>query len=260
MSSRLRNAIRIFHQQGLGSLLNIAGQHAAVQTYFLSHKAAQSIDIDGCAFNIGGIPNTSMKLSLVRGNYERFERMAVRKFVDLGHPVIELGGCIGVVACITNRLLTNPTAHIVVEANPFVVPLLEENRVRNDCHFEIVNAAIAYGVESIAFTPARDWWINSVRQVREGEAKVVVGTTSLRALIEKHKFESFTLICDIEGHEFDLLLNEESAIKQAGTLIIETHPHIIGEAKTAHMLTRIQEIGFRIVDQGANVFVMTRLP
>ena len=37
-----------------------------------------------------------MKLSLVRGNYERFERMAVRKFVDLGHPVIELGGCIGV--------------------------------------------------------------------------------------------------------------------------------------------------------------------
>jgi FkbM family methyltransferase len=173
--------------------------------------------------------------------------------------VVELGGCIGVVACITNRLLTDPKAHIVIEANPSVVPLLEENRVLNHCKFEVVNAAIAYGIESIAFTPARDWWVNSLRQERKGEAKVVVSTTSLRALIDRHKFDSFTLICDIEGHEFDLISNEEDTIRQATTIILETHPHIIGEAKTMHLLARIRELGFRIVDQGANVFVMTQL-
>ena len=40
-------------------------------------------------------------------------------------PVVELGGSIGVVACVTNRLLKDRKAHLVVEANPLAIPHLE---------------------------------------------------------------------------------------------------------------------------------------
>ena len=68
----------------------------------------------------------------------------------------------GVVACVTNRLLKNRTAHVVVEANPLVIPQLELNRTLNRCQFEIVNRAIAYGMESVTFRPSSNVCISSI--------------------------------------------------------------------------------------------------
>jgi hypothetical protein len=77
-------------------------------------------------------------------------------------PVIELGGALGVVACVTNKLLAQPSAHVVVEANPLAIPPLTVNKEANHCAFEIVNRAIAYGVDSVTFNPTVDIASNSI--------------------------------------------------------------------------------------------------
>ncbi len=228
-----------------------------LQTQLLAAKNKTIVELDGCKFNIARVPNTPIKLELLKGRYESFERQAVRKYVKTELPVIELGGCLGVVSCISNQLLKDPRAHVVVEANPHAIPLLEENRLRNDCKFSIVNSAIAYNEKVITFQPDRDLRGSSL--AREGDSTpVMVGTIRLKELVEEKQFASFTLICDIEGHECELVEHEPEIVRMADTLILETHARMIGEEKNAIMLQKLKEMGFQIVDTDVFVVVMTR--
>ena len=51
-------------------------------------------------------------------------------------------------------------------------------------------------------------------------------------------------------------MNESDVLQRADTIILETHAQVIGEEKTAQLLDRLKEIGFRIVDQESLVVVM----
>ena len=110
------------------------------------------------------------------------ERRAVKKHLRRDLPVIELGGALGVVACITNKLLADPTAHVVVEANPLAIPQLQLNKESNHCAFEIVNRAIAYGVDAVTFCPTVDLASNSIEsdgtQLYGTEQAVTVASSS----------------------------------------------------------------------------------
>ena len=66
----------------------------------------------------------------------------------------------------------------------------------------------------------------------------------LRDIVNERKFDSFSLICDIEGYEFDVVLNDAEVLRKASTIILETHARFI-EAKTAQLLTRLEDLGFR---------------
>lgn len=247
---------RILRQEGMGAVAIAVKQQIALHwALFSTRNKTRSLTLDGCSFNLESIPASPMKLVMLRGEYEEFERKAVSRHVPPDLPVIELGGCIGVVACITNRLLRNPDSHIVVEPNPEVIPHLEESRRLNKCRFEIVNGAIAYDQPAVVFTPNRDLWANSLT-TRAGEETVTVPTVRLRDLVARHKFDCFTLICDIEGYEYELVLNEAEVLRSATTIILETHSRIIGEAKTKHMLSLLEEIGFRAVEEESFVVVM----
>ena len=257
LTRQFATARRVFRESGVSGIVALARQRAVLRLDLLSAKGIESIALDGCTFGLKSIPETPMKLALVKGEYEDFERRAVLQYVDPEHPVIELGGCIGVVACITNRRVKRPRLHVVVEANPEVIPQLEENRRRNRCEFEILNAAIAYGPSSVTFSPARDWWGNSLQQEDAGST-VTVRTTSLREIVNERKFDAFTLICDIEGHEYDLLMNDADVLRKVDTLILETHARMIGEAKTNRLLSQLEELGLRMVDRESFVVVMKR--
>ena len=79
------------------------------------------------------------------GRYERPERELLRTYIEPARPVIELGGGLGVIASLINRRLHDPERHVVVEANPSLLPVIDANRRRNDARFSIVHGAIAYG-------------------------------------------------------------------------------------------------------------------
>jgi hypothetical protein len=110
------------------------------------------VRICGLHFSVDSeLITTQEKSTLYFGLYEREETDLVRSYLPRDEPVIELGGSIGVVSCLTNKLLECPEDHVVVEANPVLIPTLERNREQNGCRFAIEPAAAAYGTERVDF-------------------------------------------------------------------------------------------------------------
>ena len=217
----------------------------------MAHR--KNAELDGCTFSLRTVPDSLTKLFLLDGQYELPERRAVKKHLRRDLPVIELGGALGVVACITNKLLTQPAAHVVVEANPLAVPQLRLNKESNRCEFEIVNCAIAYGVDAVTFYPTVDLASNSIDSDGTGlygtEQPVTVKTMQLGRLVMEHGFSRFSLVCDIEGKEYDLVCHEIEVLKNADVIIMETHARLIGEDKNNFLMGRLRDIGFRIIEQ-----------
>jgi FkbM family methyltransferase len=257
LTAKFQRAFGVLRNEGMGRLAADVRDRAELELELFPARKVDTVVLDGCAFNLKMIPRSRLRLQLLKGTYEDLERRLAVLHVDPELPLIELGACIGVVACVTNRLLKNPRAHVVLEANPNVLPILEENRKRNGCAFEIVNAAIAYDRKSVPYFPSGEFQGGSLRRLNR-DATAAVPTISLREIADERGFASFTLICDIEGHECELVAHEEDSLQKARVLILETHARMIGEEKNAQMLKRLEASGFRIVDAEAQVLVLKR--
>jgi FkbM family methyltransferase len=218
----------------------------------------REVTLDGCCFDLRGLPNSAMKLELLTGRYEQPERDAVRRYIRPEWQVVELGGCIGVVSCITNKLLNHPELHVVVEANPLSIRFLENNAAANQCSFKVLNRALAYGKDAVTFIPTTDFWGNSIDQTGGRDAAVTVPATSLAQVLREERFETFALICDIEGYEYDLVTHEEEALKKAALIILELHPHRLGEDKVRSLLSKLTQLGFTTLDRSGSVVVLSK--
>jgi FkbM family methyltransferase len=253
----IRTSTRILHDEGISGLSSAVRQRLLLKNQINAFGRTHSVALDGCTFSLKRLPESQTKLHLLQNKYEEFERRAVLQYAPPEIPVIELGACIGVVACITNRALKSARPHVVVEASPLAIPLIEENRSLNQCDFEIVNAAIAYGQQTVTFTPSLELLGNSLNQSNTTDP-VTVNTIRLDDIVTRKKIESFTLICDIEGHEYDLVQHEADVLKHAEIIILETHAWAIGETKNLELLGRLHDIGFRKIDEESSVLVLRR--
>ena len=74
--------------------------------YLAGARRLGYVRLDGSRISLAGLaPGSAMYSVLLLGTYEQAERSAIAKYLDPALPVIELGGCAGVVACITIRRL-----------------------------------------------------------------------------------------------------------------------------------------------------------
>lgn len=210
------------------------------------------MSIDGCTFSLDSrVIGTGFKSRLLLGEHETGERAAIASELDPSIPVIELGGCIGVVASLTNRRLLRPDRHVVVEAHPDLLALLRRNRDRNGAGFEIVHAAVAYGCEAVEFCESGNFLAG--RLSRHTGRRFTVPAVTLSSLLDRFGFERCTLICDIEGAEASLIEQDHPALaSRVATLIIEWHPYVTGIDGVAALRRQIATAGFVPVrDAGA---------
>lgn len=263
-AQKARVLSRAFQQDGARGVLDVVTQKLRStwrrgEVWQLGRFVGMPTDIvrlDGCKFTIAKdrVPANVVDL-LLSDLYEEPERKALTTFLDPALPVVELGACIGVVSCLTNRRLQKPERHLVVEANPALLPLLEQNRARNNCRFKIVHAAVSHGAESITFNVDDNILASSVgSDERQG---VVVPTVTLERLLNEHGFERATLICDIEGAELQLVEHELKTLSErVGTIIMELHDRIVGPEPTQRMLGALESAGFKIVSRDGDVVVL----
>jgi FkbM family methyltransferase len=213
------------------------------------------VRLDGCKFTLDKALPANVVDLLLENNYEAPERDALKKYLDPELPVIELGACLGIVSCLTNRRLRQPEKHVVVEANPPLVPLLAENRERNSCSFRIVHAALSYGADEINFKVNDNILASSLNG--EAQRAVVVSTVTLKLLLDETGFERVTLICDIEGAELQLVEHELDVVRERVSMIImELHDRMVGDEPTQQMLERLESVGFRMVSKDRDVVVL----
>jgi FkbM family methyltransferase len=201
---------------------------------------------------------THLKSRFLFHTYEDGHDKSISHYLNPELPVVEFGGCIGVVSCFTNRLLKDPQRHVVIEAQPFLIPTLEKNRDQNGCQFKIINAAVAYRSDYV------DFWINPVSfignstKAGKGGQTVKVATTSLKQILDTHGFDRISLIVDIEGAETELVDNELDLMqKVVETLIIELHSRECDAGPVAinNLKSSLAKAGFMEVYQEGNDYV-----
>ncbi len=198
-----------------------------------------------------------MRTRLWRGTYERSERALLQRWLDSQAPVVELGGGIGVVSTLVNCRLNNPTRHVVVEANPGLLPILDRQRQLNGASFTVEYAAIDYSGAATTTLNISDGFL-AARVGSDGPGIQVV-TTTLKRVFERHPWTGVTLICDIEGVETDLVEHEGEVIERhCRTLVIEVHPEFRTDEARARMVEALQRRGFRPVDRLRKVHVYSR--
>ena len=188
---------------------------------------------------------TLLKSRLYMGRYEASERKAL-PLLDTDLPLVELGGGIGVIACLANHRLKNPRMHVIVEANPELIPLIEENRMRNGCQFHIINAALGYAADDLELKVHESMLDTNL--FSKGVRTICVPSIQLESVLDQFGFSICSLICDIEGAEYEMILNEIDCLRRHVRLIVlETHPSIIQPDLIQKMLARLDEAGFKCV-------------
>jgi hypothetical protein len=108
--------------------------------------------IDGHSFELSNpYISTFLKSRFLFKTYEKETRYLVKKYLKPNLPVVEFGGCIGVVSCLANNMLIDPELHVVVEAQPHLIDTLTKHREINKCKFKIIHAALAYDTKKVNF-------------------------------------------------------------------------------------------------------------
>lgn len=215
------------------------------------------VRMDGLVYSVATPQITrGHKSTLAFGLHEMEERELIRKWLPSDLPVIEFGGGLGVVSCLTNRKLSRPDRHVVLEANPAMIPVLEKNRAINGCKFHIINNAIAYGADYIDLNIDSEFVGSTAKAVSFGKT-ARVRTTNIKALMDQFEFDRAGIVCDIEGAEADVIDRELGPLgDRIAYIMAEMHPAILGEDMVARLMKDLESMGFALKEQiGDSVFL-----
>lgn len=196
---------------------------------------------DGCTFTVPkDVTSRSYRSCFLWNTYEREERELVRKLIQPGDRVLELGACLGVVSCVTNRLLADPSAHVVVEGNPFCIATIQRNRKLNGAGFLIEHCAVSTQSE-VTFYLHPVYIVGGTAQ-RITNRPVRVPGKSLRQLEREHgPFNA--LIMDIEGSELEVFEASADLLSSFRIIIVELHSWAIGESGVERCREILRECG-----------------
>lgn len=198
---------------------------------------------DGCTFAIPKhLTSRSYRACFLRGDYEEEERALIKAFLRPEDSVLEFGACLGVVSCVTNRLLRDKTRHVVVEANPKLVPCIYRNRELNKAGFLIEHCAVSDKHEETFYLhPA---FIVGGTSQRKTDLPERLPGRSLREL--DARYGPFTaLIIDIEGSEIDVFESSRNVLEKYRLVIVELHPWAIGGPAVQRCRDILSEAGLR---------------
>lgn len=197
--------------------------------------------VDGLTFEIPrDITTRSFRSRFLFKNYEREEQQLIAAHLPRTARVLELGGCIGVVSCIANKRLNDPSKHVVVEANPKLLEPLARNKSKNGRAFTIKHGIIADGETSRLYL--HDLIVGG-STIRQTGRSVMVPNLRIGDLEAENGFTFDTLIMDIECGELPFLESHREFTARLQTVFIEIHDHIFGRDKGDRCRSLLAEAG-----------------
>jgi FkbM family methyltransferase len=166
------------------------------------------------------------RAALFWGLYESSERRAVRKFLPVGVPVVELGASIGFITTqIADQL--RGERQVALEANPEILPVLNSNiSLNGNHHVTVVSGAIHYGATEhcrMYLAERTDGSRVMGDDTAQGRMEEVRALT-LKQLLTEQGIEDFALVADIEGAEYEVITREgEDTQSRCHLAIMELH-------------------------------------
>jgi FkbM family methyltransferase len=184
---------------------------------------------DGCEFEIPRhLTSKAYRSCFLGDSYEAEERELIRGFIRPDDRVLEAGACLGIVSCVTNKLLHDPSRHVVVEGNPLCIPAIHRNRQINQCGFLVENCALS-NQPDVTFYLHPEYIVGGTA-LRESNRPVRIPGRSLKELDARYGPFS-ALIMDVEGAELENLETAEDVLAGYRLVVIELHEWAIGAEK-----------------------------
>lgn len=231
-------------------------------------KCGARYTLDGATFQLPPRSPVPALKAILTGSYERPERELSKKWLPPDLPVIELGGSYGIVSHTLRKHLNDDARLIILEANPDLIDICRNNVEQAGADkTEVVQAALAYGQYMVRFTVTSGLHTSHVAIGGEtvgetSDREIEVPAITLAGLLtEKGIDGDYGLVCDIEGGEFDLFLNDVEALSRCALAIVELHPDPFvrrGESTSA-FLESVSAAGFEVVEVMANVIAAKRI-
>lgn len=157
----------------------------------------------------------------ILGTYEQEEATYLSRFLKPGDCILELGACLGYVSCMSNKMLEDLQKHVVLEANPSLIPYIARNREENGCGFHIENTIISKANTNTFYI--HDLIVGG-SQKRKTAHKIEVDGKSIPQLEKKYALNFNVLIMDIEGGELEFLRNHKEELRGIERVFMEIHP------------------------------------
>jgi FkbM family methyltransferase len=248
----LRNAARKFLpgpiRQRLGALAGKFNMYViqALEGLIFDLRGGR-FQADGCTFIIPkDVTTRQYRACFLRDTYEREERELICRWVRPEDRVIELGACLGVVSCVTNKILADKSRHVVVEANPFCIAPLYRNKELNQSGFLIEHCAV--GSEPEATFYLHPVYIVGGSSQRATNRPFRLPAKSLRQL-ERERGPFTALIIDVEGSEREVFEDSKDLLKQYRLVIAELHEYAIGVDGVERCRRTLRDSGLLLVGQ-----------
>ncbi|MCU4654174.1 FkbM family methyltransferase [Roseibacterium sp. SDUM158016] len=200
----------------------------------------------------GRVPR-AVRNGLYKKTYEDAERRLLQQVVRPGDRVLEIGAGIGAVGLLAARI-TGGQNVLSYEANPDLEPVIEANYALNETHPTLRMKAITTDGAPIVFYRADNILSSSVHERREAQNAITVESDSLADVIAE--FSPDVLVMDVEGAETDLL--KDAPLGGIRAIVLEVHPHIVGQAAIDELKSGLASAGFRTDAEDRLTVLMTR--
>lgn len=211
--------------------------------------------------------NKPFWLRIFDNTYEKQEIIAIKKYVKPDMKILEVGGSLGITSVIANSILEIPQKHIVLEANPNLIENLTFNKSQNNSKFTIVNAPVSFSEKYITFNfnnislgGSINNKLHKYEELKHGKYNnLKTKTLTPKIIEEKYNLQFDCLICDIEGEEYNLLLNLIDYFKNYRLMIVEFHFDLKSDLPNFEKLKYTYIKYFQIIEISHNNFVFLNL-
>ncbi|MNZ29433.1 hypothetical protein D3C78_466810 [compost metagenome] len=196
----------------------------------------------------------NMLYYFLAGDYEESDLGLIRRHVQPGDKVLELGGGVGLTGALVGQV--SGMAVTICEPNPALPPLIRRTFAANGQQLNLIEAAAvneALGDGYISFNVAPGYWWSSLLPIKDSSS-LPVRSFRLSHLLELSSAN--VLLVDIEGYESQLF--EGTDLQSVDTLIMEIHAPSLGAQTSCNLITSIIRRGFDLVDFAAQSFVFKR--
>jgi FkbM family methyltransferase len=220
-----------------------------------------------------GIPHEGSRIAVGHGRhrtaamifwnlYESAELRFIKKYWRTDLSTIELGSSVGVISSYLGRRLNPEKKLFCVEGNPQLIPVLKANVERNirGAAFKLIDRVVYYDAPTVTFEIGDTNLTSRVlANVNERSANSVdAQATRLESIVEGIGDPWYQLVCDIEGAEVGMIINDAAALRKCAILVMETHETKYGEAEysTDHIIELVQaRSSLRLIDRYGPVCV-----
>lgn len=192
-------------------------------------RRAWSFRFPGGTVQIPSSIDVKIRSQVATGQYENAECELIEAFLPRDQPVVELGGCLGIVSSVIARHLEPGVTFSVTEANPHLIDICSQNATLNGTRRNVrLNcAAICYKNDNVDFSVSKNVHVSQLGDAgrKRNMRRIKVPAMKLSDVIEQAGIDgNYSLICDIEGAETEIFEKDAAALARCDLVIVELHP------------------------------------